>query len=526
MKNRDNFIDLMEEIDPRHLDEHVKKNTDTKSKRIKRYIAAAGIYAAACIAALILIPFIVNHQGDVPPNNIPGAEPVTTAPVTEENDRNIDEVLADTMLYKVLDAAGVDRKDVERLRVGREQIVHGSVYYERGSQIFRDNEPHFIMSTDKDMGDFRVGNERIIFTEMPDVESTVQKNLYSYNLSTGETNLICEDEILYFDFVDEELVYVTGDSRNPTEYKVYNYVNYSEESRLISTIPAEQNSVSSAYFNGHQLVVLEAYVNYESPSLMIYDIHKGEWKVMVSGANETRIAFADTGDGYYCSVELLAPYGNYTIVAKRYNGVWFRNPDTEEKELISGTTYSELYYVNGALVGVNGNEATVIIEKPTEEEKYGLEEGKLFPRPEVITISCEYDHYDLTSSDPLYEYFYEKINARVIEGRLQELTDRNDASPNKYRGDKEVYVEFKYTGDSMDAPFYPDKENAGTVFTPSSLFFPLTGGNTDTVLLIDSVRTDDSSHLILKCFGTLAEDPEIEAKIWEYFSYAAPEGTE
>ena len=127
----------------------------------------------------------------------------------------------------------------------------------------------------------------------------------------------------------------------------------------------------------------------------------------------------------------------------------------------------------------------------------------------------------MTQGDALYEYFYEKINARVKDGSLAELTDREYDTPNKYRGDKAVYVEFLYIDESHGAPFYPDKENSDTVFTPVSLFFPLTGDNTDTVLMIDSVKVDENSSTpMLKCFGTLAEDPEIKEKILEFFSYA------
>ena len=535
MKNRDNFIDLMEEIDVRHLDEHIKKNTDFKAKRIKRYIAAVGIYAAACVAVLLLIPFIINHTVDVPPHTSPGAEPITTEPAGN-SDESIDELFKGTKLYKVLNTAGVKREDVESLQVDFYQIENGDVYYlfdgiykntdyknTEVAPIYTRNDPYSKYPIES----FMVTGDYIICEACEDAQRKVETDLYCYNMKTGEEILVCSDDIYRYDVYDGKVVYLTADSINSIkEVKVYTYDPEENKSTFICDLPDSHRYLGLISYNGSELALATNAITAGAGQVSVLDLNTGDVSDLFPSDHKAKLTITVADEGYYVAYERaeLDDTGNLVgVEGDSDTGVWYIK-NRKDPVKVSDTYYNELYYVNEALVGVNGEEITLIVEKPTEEEKYGLEEDKIFPRPEVILISCKYDHRQLTSGDALYEYFYEKINARVKDGKLQELTDRNHDSPNKYRGDKEVYVEFKYSGDSSGAPFYPDKEDAETVFTPSSLFFPLTGDNTDTVLLIDSVRTDENlSQLILKCYGTLAEDPEIEAEIWDFFSYAAPE---
>jgi len=79
MKKREQFIDLMGEVDPLHLEAHIEKNTNTKKAQIRRYIASAGIYAAACLVVCLIIPFIINETGI-------GLNPGTNPPVSQTTD--------------------------------------------------------------------------------------------------------------------------------------------------------------------------------------------------------------------------------------------------------------------------------------------------------------------------------------------------------------------------------------------------------------------------------------------------------
>ena len=525
--NRDNFIDLVEKIDPRHLETHIKKNTDTRSKRIKRYVLAAGIYAAACIAVFLLIPYFIGHTFvNVPPHTPPGAEPGIT-----DNDEAIDEYFKDTKLYKVLATAGVDRKDVASLQVDFYQIENGDVYYPfdgiykntEETPIYTRNDPNLKYPIEF----FTVAGDYIICVVDED-PNKVEQDLYCYNMKTGEEVLVCSDDIYRYDVCDGKVVYLTADSINCiTEVKVYTYDPVENRSTYVCDLPDTHRYLGGICYNGSKLALTTDARTAAVGQVSILDLNTGDVNDLFASDYKAKLAITAADNGFYVAYERaeLDETGNLVGVAgDSDNGVWYievRGAVRKDPVKVSDNYYNRLYYVNEALVGVNGEEITLIVEKPTEEEKYGLEEGKLFPKPAVIRISCKYDGRDLTQGDALYEYFYEKINARVKDGSLAELTDREYDTPNKYRGDKAVYVEFLYIDESHGAPFYPDKENSDTVFTPVSLFFPLTGDNTDTVLMIDSVKVDENSSTpMLKCFGTLAEDPEIKEKILEFFSYA------
>ncbi|MBE6709349.1 MAG: hypothetical protein E7578_08940 [Ruminococcaceae bacterium] len=518
MKNRDNFIDLMEEIDLRHLDEHIKKNTDTKAKRIKRYVTAAGIYVAACVAVLLLIPVIINHTGIGQPNNSPGANPVITDSV--DGGDAIDEFFEDTKLYKVLDAAEARRKDVERLQVEKHQIVDGNVYYHSTYEIYRNTDDKPILNDELPIGKFSVNKKYIAYTTLSDADCIPPiEYLYCYDTETNEKNYICFEVILFLDFIDGKLVYVTSDSNG---LEVHGYNPVSEESELISSIPAEWDNISSVYYTGDMLVAVLYNSENEIPyAIKEYNVQNKEWKGHWAISNEVKFAFADPRDGYYYSCE-WSGFGDSEdsefderVCKRDVDGVWFMNPNTNEKQKVTGATYDELYFVNGKLVGVNGDEVSVVVKNHSAEKYGNLEEGMVFPRPESMTISYGWKSAALVPGDELYEYMYERMNARVNGGSLTEVSGRERPDVYIYREEGVVRVEFYYYDDRRGAPFYPDIENSDTAFALHELHFPITGDNSDVVFFTERDLVTGPPYQM--CFGTLTVDPEIEAKILEYF---------
>ena len=78
MSNRDNFIDAMGGLDEKLFAEHIARKYPSRAHRIKKYVMAAAIYAAACLAVAGILPFIIR-QGNVPePQPQPGNDPIKT----------------------------------------------------------------------------------------------------------------------------------------------------------------------------------------------------------------------------------------------------------------------------------------------------------------------------------------------------------------------------------------------------------------------------------------------------------------
>ena len=377
MKNRDNFIDLMEEIDVHHLDEHIKKNTDSKTKRIKRYFAAVGIYAAACIAALILIPFIVNHQGDVPPNNIPGAEPVTTEPAGN-SDKSIDEFFKGTKLYRVLNTAGVRREDVASLQVDFHQIYNGDVYYlfdgvyknTEKAPIYTRNDPNMKYPIES----FTVTGDYIICVVDED-PNKVEQDLYCYNMKTGAEILVCSDDIYHYDVYDGKVVYLTADSiEGINEVKVYTYDPEENKSTYVCDLPDTLHHICDISYKGTELAITTDERCFSSDysilcQVTVLDMETKDFRNLFTTGPYIGIIITGSDEGYYmaCRKRIFVE-GLPSYAESEYNGVWCINAG-ENPVKVSDDIYNKIYYVNGKLVGVNGDEVTAIIGNTTDTDE-------------------------------------------------------------------------------------------------------------------------------------------------------------
>ena len=370
MKNRENFMDLMEELDPRYLEDHIKKNTDTKTKRIKRYITAAGIYAAACVAILLLIPVIINHTGIMEQSNVPGADPAIDEPVRD--DKAIDEFFAHTKLYKVLDAAGVDRKDVASLQVAEHMIVDGDVYYPFDG-IYKNTDKSPIYTKEKknwDIETFMVTGDYIIFPVNED-PNKVYLDLYCYNMKTEEELLVCSDDIYHYDVYDGKVVYLTADSiEGINEVKVYTYDPEENKSTYVCDLPDTLHYICDISYNGGELAITTDSRCFSSDygilcQVTVLDMETKELRDLFTTEPYIAILITDSDEGYYvaCRKKVFVE-GLPSEAESEYNGVWYIKTG-ENPVKISDDIYNEIYYVNGKLVGVNGDEATAIIENTT-----------------------------------------------------------------------------------------------------------------------------------------------------------------
>lgn len=371
MKNRENFIDLMEELDPRHLEEHIKKNTDTKTKRIKRYITAAGIYAAACVAILLLIPVIINHTGIMEHSNAPGADPVIGEPARD--DKAIDEFFANTKLYKVLGAAGVDRKDVASLQVDDYMIVDGDVYY-LFDGIYKNTDKSTIYTKGKkgwDIESFMVAGDYLICAVNED-PNKVNLDLYCYNMKTGEEILVCSDDIYRYDVYDGKVVYLTADSiEGINEVKVYTYDPEENKSTYVCDLPDTLHHICDISYKGTELAITTDERCFSSDysilcQVTVLDMETKDLRNLFTTEPYIGILITGSDEGYYMAcrkrtfVEGLPSY-----VESEYNGVWYIKTG-ENPVKISDDIYNKIYYVNGKLVGVNGDEVTAIIGNTTD----------------------------------------------------------------------------------------------------------------------------------------------------------------
>lgn len=388
MNNRDLFIDLVGGIDPRHLETHIKKNTDTRSTRIKRYITAAAIYAAACIAVLLLIPYIITHTfvGDPTPS-IPGetpvAPPVTTDAVTEQTDADpevsIDEYFADTKLYKVLKALEIDRTDVAFLQVDDHQIQGGDVYYLVESEIYKNTDDYPVLNEYSTIDSFRVSGKYIFYTVLSEADSYPPiKHLHCYNMDTAEENVICEDDIYHYDVYDGELLYLSVPQTDTV--KVYTYDPEEDKSVFVCDIPTTSNWIGDISYNGSEM----AFVTDERCAVgqaNVLDMNTKNMRFLYPGYFRGKLAITAAEDGYYVAfqrttldengnlIDVDAVYDNGNIIKTDVNGVWYTKV-SENPVKISDTYYDELYCVNGKLAGVKGDTVEAIDTDPDEVTEF------------------------------------------------------------------------------------------------------------------------------------------------------------
>ncbi len=92
MKNRESFIDAIGEINEKYLTEHVRRRCPPNMHKIRRYVLAAGVYAAAILAVAILLPFVIGNGKEPEPTVKPNPPIVSetdaaeTDPVTSDAD--------------------------------------------------------------------------------------------------------------------------------------------------------------------------------------------------------------------------------------------------------------------------------------------------------------------------------------------------------------------------------------------------------------------------------------------------------
>ena len=67
MTAREILIDSLNDIDSAFIKEHMAHKTETPAQKFLRYAMPVAIYAAACVAVFLLIPFITGHSPDTPP---------------------------------------------------------------------------------------------------------------------------------------------------------------------------------------------------------------------------------------------------------------------------------------------------------------------------------------------------------------------------------------------------------------------------------------------------------------------------
>ncbi|MBE6709084.1 MAG: hypothetical protein E7578_07585 [Ruminococcaceae bacterium] len=99
MSTRDMILDVMNDVDPAFIKEHMDRATITGFRKFIRFAAPAMIYAAACIAAILILPHIIGKNPGKPPSDpavIPGITEATKT--TEPDDTDTPETTEDEVI--------------------------------------------------------------------------------------------------------------------------------------------------------------------------------------------------------------------------------------------------------------------------------------------------------------------------------------------------------------------------------------------------------------------------------------------
>ncbi len=78
------FCEIMENVDNKYIKEYYEKRFTTRSQRIKKYVLAAGVYAAAVLVIAVVLPFIIKGGIEPKPSVQPNPPVVTETTVTTE----------------------------------------------------------------------------------------------------------------------------------------------------------------------------------------------------------------------------------------------------------------------------------------------------------------------------------------------------------------------------------------------------------------------------------------------------------
>lgn len=84
MSTREMLIDVMSDIDPAFIGEHMARSNGTTSRRVARYAVPVAIYAAACVVVMLILPHVIRHGNDPAPT--PGDNPIIAETVVTGSD--------------------------------------------------------------------------------------------------------------------------------------------------------------------------------------------------------------------------------------------------------------------------------------------------------------------------------------------------------------------------------------------------------------------------------------------------------
>ena len=87
MSTREMLVDVMNDIDPAFISEHMDRSNGSVARRITRYAVPVAIYAAACIAVMLIFPHIIRHGNDPAP--IPGDDPMVVETIVSGSETEI-----------------------------------------------------------------------------------------------------------------------------------------------------------------------------------------------------------------------------------------------------------------------------------------------------------------------------------------------------------------------------------------------------------------------------------------------------
>lgn len=87
MTNRELLMDAIGDVDMSFIAEHTDNKVTTPVKRFLRFAVPAAVYAAACLAVILLVPFITGKSGIEPP---PSKDPAPVVTETLSTDNSIE----------------------------------------------------------------------------------------------------------------------------------------------------------------------------------------------------------------------------------------------------------------------------------------------------------------------------------------------------------------------------------------------------------------------------------------------------
>lgn len=81
------LLDIMSDVDPVFIDEHMERSSEGAFSRIRKFAVPVAIYAAACIAVMLILPHIIKHGSDPAPT--PGDDPIVIETIVSGSETEI-----------------------------------------------------------------------------------------------------------------------------------------------------------------------------------------------------------------------------------------------------------------------------------------------------------------------------------------------------------------------------------------------------------------------------------------------------